>query len=324
MDRRNPPRWGLWTFSDVVDIAIILAAIAVVSIGWAAIASAQDNPLDISILAKLDAPAAAPITAKSVDALDLSLLDRLDQPAATAPGDALDVTLLDALDGPQGKPAVKPSKAALRSLGAASGVDLGCEIGREHCRPEMPQASLNGVNLRDTTINPPNSRKWNRPDDERQALIEHLIGHPNHSPHHFTFEQLNLLDLVTLERLHSNDHDGRLHLPNAHAESPRLSAANCPNGACPVTASTGVQAGKTPTNATAPPPSWGGTQFWWPSRGQWISEPEPGVNYPTMGGVLVPLGGGTPQVYSAGSTPQVVRMPVVIRGNCPGGVCPLK
>jgi len=323
MDRRNPPRWGLWTFSDAVDIAIWLTAIAAVSIGWAAMASAQDAPLDLSILAKLDAPAAAPIAAKSTDTLDLSLLDRLDQPAATAPGDALDVTLLDALDdAPKVKPAVKPSKAALRSLGAASGVDLGCEIGREHCRPEMPTASLNGVNLRDTAVNPPNSRKWNRPDDERQALIEHLIGHPNHSPHGFTFDALNRLDLATLERLHSNDHDGRLHLI---AEASRPPAANCPNGVCPVPGLTGAssaqQTGKMPTVSPASPPVWGNiTSFQW-LDGSWRSYPQPGTNYPTLGGVLIPLGGGAviaPQ--SAG----VTRQQTYVRGNCPGGFCPVR
>lgn len=316
MSAQRSPRWGLWTLSDALDVAVWLAAVAVVACGWAAMAHAQDT-LDPSILAKLDAPAAqAPR-----DALDLSLLDRLDAPVATA-AESLDLTLLDDLDAKPDKPAVKPSKAALRSLGAASGVELGCEVGREFCRPMMPQAS---VNLRDTTVNPPNGRIWHRPDDERQALIEHLIGHPNHSPKGFTFNVLNQLDLPTLERLHSNDHDHRLNLSTKTiAEAPRPSAATCPNGACPVPASTGSQAGMEPTKGTASPPSWGGTRFYWPSMRQWYDSPEPGTNYPTMGGVLVPLGSVTPQVYSAGSTPQVVRQPVVIRGNCPGGVCPLK
>jgi hypothetical protein len=311
MDRRNPPRRGLWTFSDAVDIAIWLTAIAAVSIGWAAMASAQDAPLDLSILAKLDAPAAAQAPP---DALDLSILERLDRPAATAPGDALDVTLLDALNAPAAKPAVKPSKAALRSLGAASGVELGCEIGREFCRPAMPNAA-SGVNLRDTTINPPNSRKWNRPDDERQALIEHLIGHPNHSPHGFTFDALNRLDLATLERLHSNDHDQRLRLPQQVAEAPRQSAANCPNGVCPVPASTS-QTGKMPPVAVSPP-TWGGTRFYWPSSRQWMDSPEPGVSYPTMGGVLVQSG-------TVSQAAPIARQPVYVRGNCPGGVCPVR
>lgn len=309
--QRSPRRWGSWTLSDALDIAIWLAAIAAVAIGWAGMASAQEK-LDISILAKLDAPAAqAPR-----DALDLSLLDRLDAPVATA-AESLDLTLLDDLDAKPGKPAVKPSKAALRSLGAASGVELGCEIGRESCRPMMPQASLNGVNLKDTTVNPPNGRIWERPDDERQALIEHLIGHPNHSPKGFTFNVLNQLDLPTLERLHSNDHDHRLNLSTKTiVEAPRPSAATCPNGACPVPASTGKQAGMTPTTGTASPPSWGGTRFYWPSRGAWMDSPEPGTNYPTMGGVLVPLG-------SMQSAPQASR-PVVVRGKCPGGVCPVQ
>lgn len=312
MDRRNatPRRWGLWTLSDLFDIAIIAAAVAVVLTGWAAMARAQDA-LDISILAKLDAPAAAPVTAKA-ETLDLSVLDGLDMPTATA-ADGLDVTLLDALDSPTAKPAVKPSKAALRSLGAASGVDLGCEIGRQ-CRPQQPQASVNGVNLRDATINPPNGRIWERPDDERQSLIEHLIGHPNHSPHKFTFDALSKLDLPTLERLHSNDHDGRL----AAITAPRPPVAtNCPNGVCPVPSPT-AQTGTKPTVVAASPPAWGGTRFWWPSQGQWRDSPEPGVNYPSMGGVLVPSE-LTPKV-----TPKAFQsQPVYVRGNCPGGVCPV-
>lgn len=309
--QRSPRRWGSWTLSDALDIAIWLAAIAAVAIGCAGMASAQEK-LDISILAKLDAPAAqAPR-----DALDLSLLDRLDAPVATA-ADALDLSLLDDLDTKPGKPAVKPSKAALRSLGAASGVELGEEFGRTFCRPEMPQADASGVNLRDATVNPPNGRIWRRPDDERQALIEHLIGHPNHSPKGFTFNVLNQLDLPTLERLHSNDHDHRLNLSTKTiAEAPRPSAATCPNGACPVPASTGKQAGMTPTTGTASPPSWGNvTSFGW-LDGTWRSTPEPGTNYPTLGGVLVPLG-------AVQSAPQASR-PVVVRGGCPGGVCPTR
>jgi hypothetical protein len=316
MDRRNPPcHWGTWNAYDAMEIVITLATIAAVTIGWAAMASAQDAaPLDLSILAKLDAPASPPTAQAPRDTLDLSLLDRLDQPAATAPGDALDVTLLDALDAPTGKIAVKPSKAAMRALGAASGVDLGDEIGHSICHPAQPQAATS-VNLRDNTINPPNSRIWNRPDDQRQALIEHLIGHPNHSPHGFTFNMLNRLDLATLERLHSNDHDHRLNLTTPTiAEAPRQSAATCPNGVCPVSSPAG-QSGKMPPVAVSPP-TWSGTRFYWPSQGQWRDSPQPGTNYPTMGGVLVPLA-SAPQAAS------VMRSPVVVRGGCPGGVCPV-
>lgn len=313
------PRWGFW---ETLGVFLLFAAVAILVTGCAGHSYAQDTPLDISILAKLDAPSAAPVTAKSADALDLSLLDRLDQPAATAPGDALDVTLLDALDGPKGKPAVKPSKAALRSLGAASGVDLGCEIGREHCRPEMPQASLNGVNLRDTAINPPNSRKWNRPDDERQALIEHLIGHPNHSPHGFTFETLNRLDLATLERLHSNDHDHRLNLQASNPATPRQSAATNATGAATVTDGP-KPAGTKPTNASTSPPTWGNvTSFQW-LDGTYRSSPQPGASYPTLGGVLVPRGSSSTTYQAIGTTRPWDPMERY-RGNCPGGVCPVR
>lgn len=304
MDCRNPPRWGLWTFSDVVDIAIILAAIAVVSIGWAAIASAQDTPLDPSILAKLDAPSAAQAPR---DSLDLSLLNGLDQPASTAPSEAMDVTLLDALDGPTGKPAVKPSKAALRSLGAASGVDLGDEIGRGACRPEQPQASIE-------IDYPTRSSNWTYPGAGRSALIQHLTTAPQHRGK-FQLDTLARLETNELQALHSDDHEGRKK-PVTIAEAPTPSAATCPDGVCPVPASTG-QSGKMPPVAVSPP-TWGGTRFYWPSRGAWLDSPEPGTNYPTMGGVLVPLGGG------AVSAPQATRQQVYVRGNCPGGFCPTK
>ena len=304
-----------WNLYDAMEVVIILAAIATVSLGWAAIASAQDAPLDLSILAKLDAPTAAPTTVG--DQLDLSLLDRLDAPMATAtsPADTLDITLLESLDSDTGKPAIKPSKAALRSLGTASGVDLGDEIGREACKPIQPQASTTGVNLRDSAVNPPNGRIWNRPDDERQALIEHLIGHPNHSPHGFTFEQLNRLDLSTLERLHSNDHDHRLNLSTKTiAEAPRRSAAtNGPNGT-DAAGEAPRPVGKTPTVAATSPSAWGNvTSFQW-LDGSYRSTPQPGTNYPTLGGVLVPL---------SGRPVSAPRPQTYVRGNCPGGLCPL-
>lgn len=311
MAPQRSPR--LWSLSEAIEVVIVVAAIAAVSLGWATFASAQDTPLDLTILAKLDAPTAAPTQAGST--LNLSILDRLDTSAATSPVDTLDITLLNALDS---KPAIKPSKSAMRSLGTASGVDLGDEIGREACKPERPQASVNGVNPRDTTVNPPNGRIWERPDDERQALIEHLIGHPNHSSHGFTFDALNRLDLSILERLHSNDHDGRLNLSmKTIAEAPRPSAVTCPDGVCPVPASTGKQTGTKPTAGTTSPPSWGNvTSFGW-LDGSWRSTPQPGTNYPTLGGILVPLSGG---VVSA---PQAPRQQTYVRGNCPGGVCPL-
>lgn len=291
-------------YALAIKIVCVITAGVLLSL-WAAMASAQDT-LDPSILAKLDAPTAAP-KASPGDALDLSLLDRLDAPVTTA-ADALDLTLLDDLDRTPGKPAVKPSKAALRSLGAASGVELGCEIGRESCRPEMPQASVE-------IDYPTRGTNWSYPGVGRSALIQHLTTAPQHRGK-FQIDTLARLETNELQALHSDDHEGRKK-PITIVEAPRPSAATCPNGACPVPASTGKQAGMTPTTGTASPPSWGNvTSFGW-LDGSWRSTPQPGTNYPTLGGVLVPLSGG------AVSAPQALR-PIVVRGGCPGGVCPTR
>lgn len=306
MTSQRSRQMGIANPSDpyVLAIKVVCAVTAgVLLFLWAGMASAQEK-LDISILAKLEAPTAAQAPR---DALDLSLLDRLDAPAATA-ADALDLSLLDDLDTKPGKPAVKPSKAALRSLGVASGVELGCEIGRESCRPEMPQASVE-------IDYPTRGTNWSYPGVGRSALIQHLTTAPQHRGK-FTLDTLAKLETNELQALHSDDHEGRKK-PITIAEAPRPSAATQPNGASsPVPASTGKQAGMTPTTGTASPPSWGGTRFYWPSRGAWYDSPEPGMNYPEMGGVLIPLG-------SVQSAPQASR-PIVIRGNCPNGVCPLQ
>lgn len=291
----------LWTLAEAIEVVIVIAAIATVSLGLATIAAAQDTTLDLSILAKLDAPAAAPLTA---DRLDLSILDRL-QPAAESPADMLDITLLDNLDS---KPAIKPSKSALRSLGTASGVDLGDEIGREACKPERPQASIE-------IDYPTRASNWTYPGAGRSALIQHLTTAPQHRGK-FQLDTLARLETNELQALHSDDHEGRKK-PVTIAKAPRPSAATCPDGVCPVPASTGKQTGTKPTAGTTSPPSWGNvTSFGW-LDGSWRSTPQPGTNYPTLGGVLVPLSGG---VVSA---PQAPRQQTYVRGNCPGGFCPL-
>lgn len=307
-----PQRYPNRGISNLIDAAIVAVSlgfvIACAMAGCSTLSHAQETAaLDLSILQRLDAPTAAPTTVG--DRLDLSILDRLDTPAATGPVESLDLMLLDDLDTKPGRPAVKPSREALRSLGTASGVDLGDEIGREACRPTQPQASLE-------IDYPTRESNWTYPGVGRSALIQHLTTAPQHRGK-FDLDTLARLETNELQALHSDDHEGRKKSV-AIAEAPRQSAATCPNGACPVPASTGKQAGMTPTTGTASPPSWGNvTSFGW-TDGTWRSSPQPGANYPTLGGVLIPLG-STP----AASQP-VSSGRVYFRGPCPGGVCPVR
>lgn len=318
---RYPSR-GLSSLIDALVITVSLGfVIACAMAGCSTLARAQETAsLDLSILSKLDtqpAPAAAPQA--NPDHLDLSILDRLGTPAATAAdaADILDLTLLDELDAKPGKPAVKPSKAAMRSLGAASGVELGEEFGRTFCKPEMPQASIE-------IDYPTRASNWTYPGVGRSSLIQHLMTAQQHRGK-FALDTLARLETAELLALHSDDHEGR-RKPVTIADAPQKPAATNATGAGAVNDAP-RSAGKTPTNASPSPSAWGNvTSFQW-LDGSYRSSPQPGASYPTLGGVLIPLRGGTHQVYPQGQplmlTPQASR-PVVIRGNCPGGVCPVR
>lgn len=305
-----PQRYPSRGISNLIDAAIIAVSLGFVlacaMAGCSTLAHAQETAaLDLSILKRLDAPTAAPTTVG--DRLDLSILDRLDAPAATGPVESLDLTLLERLDAKPAKPAVKPSREALRSLGAASGIDLGDEIGREACRPTQPQASLE-------IDYPTRESNWTYPGVGRSALIQHLTTAPQHRGK-FALDTLARLETAELLALHSDDHEGRKK-PVTIAEAPQKPAATNATGAGAVNDSP-RSAGTKPTNAPSPS-AWGNvTSFGW-TDGTWRSSPQPGANYPTLGGVLIPLG-STP----AASQP-VSSGRVYVRGPCPGGVCPVR
>lgn len=103
------------------------------------------------------------------------------------------------------------------------------------------------IELRDL----PESRHWVMPTDERSRLLDHLMGHPNHSGK-WTREQLERMPVADLERLHDLDHNGvtvggstptPLPQPPRQAQRPAAMVAQapqlvnhstpCPNGVCP-------------------------------------------------------------------------------------------
>lgn len=239
------PRSGL--LGDIVNGAIYTAFMAALLFAACALCPAAER-LDVSILDRLDAPAATATTA-APDALDCSILAALDAPATTAPRQILDVSILSALDGdkpttttpnPATKPRVKPSRAALDALRRT--VDVGDEVG-SMCRPQASAATVTDYSY------PTRSGLWTHPGNIRSHVMQ------GQHAGKLTADQVAKMSTAELEAWHSDDHEGRA---------------------------------TTPVKVIATVPDWGGySEFIW-LDGSRHPTPQPGAYYPTFGRVLVP------------------------------------
>lgn len=218
--------------------------------------------------------------------LDVSILDRLDTTATAAP-DALDCSILAALDAPATAPAQLLDVSILSALDGNKAATTKPRVKPSKAALEALRKAVDIGDEVGSMYKPLAASDYVYP----QRHASHQWTHPGNIRSHvmqgqhagkLTAEQVAKMSNAKLEEWHSLDHEGKATPP-------------------------------VKTIAVAPA-SWGGhSEFIW-LDGSRHPTPQPGANYPTLGGVLVPA------VQSTQQAPQPVR----VQSGCPGSVCPVQ